>query len=272
MSRTFIQICNVSKHKFCIPFVYFFFTRLKNFKALFHNLLVNLGVPVFYCSIVFEVDFSSVIILFILHTSIYEIGYVYNDNFASSRFEQGSHKPVGFSNSIKSILFSRVLFILAFSGFCYPFLGNFELILGLSLSLSVLALFFVHNFQKRISKVINFSILRLFTFFGLSVYKFAPVFIPLLGVKESFEALVAVALFLGVPRTIVYALRKYSSTAYDWGAAGQDVVFAWSVITLPLISYVMVFSESNVAVIGFGFFFISFFFFVYRIVRKNMLS
>lgn len=225
------------------PFFYTYQTRIKNYRGLLGYLALEVAPLVLVAGIYSERNIINVIILYLFYLNIYEIGYLFND--FKDRATSGELNRIGSNTGTwwRPAVF-RLLLALALIPAVAARLGWRVADMALGLNVLLLFLLFLHSssFARR-----HFPG-RILTFSALSIYKYATVLIPVLGFADASFVLLTIFLFYGLPRIMVYMLRKFGQDSDALLRNAQlKIQLGMSIIFLPV---VFMFSEKMNRVIA----------------------
>ena len=186
-----------------LPFSYFLLTRLKNLRNLiFHSYfewIPAIGILFFLEETELVSSFKEFILGYLAFISIYEIGYLTNDQLSEKREENPRRRMD--DNLSKAFLIVLILVRVGiFLGITLYFGLQSSLIWWLYYVLLILS-FFLHN-------VITNNDYRLVTFFNLSVFRFfAPIFI-FLSIENLRLIFPVILICYSFFRTLIYMDNK----------------------------------------------------------------
>lgn len=191
-----------------LPFAYTYRTRMTNYRGLLGYFCLELMPLLLAAGITSKRSVISVLLLYVLWLNFYEIGYLFNDLKDRSAVTEinrtGSSTGKWYIAAIP-----RLLLALALVPGLAMWLGWRGLALALVTNVLLLLLLFFHStdFVRR-----RFPG-RFITFSALALYKYVPVMFPALDLDHATCALIAIFLFYGMARVLIYVLRKCGEAA-----------------------------------------------------------
>jgi hypothetical protein len=190
-----------------IPGFYYFKTRITSIKAvIFHSLMEWL--PAMLIAYLATNSLQSTLawsVGFIAFFAIYELGYFVNDLY-SVRFE--SNPRLRYASPPKGMIvlwvISRIVFVIWFvnSTFCA------NLFLTLSIYLSTLVVFAIHNFTKE-------KYFKMGTFLHLAILRFYGPLLSVIPAAMLVESIYPVIMNYGIVRLLIYQSSKNLGDSND---------------------------------------------------------
>ncbi len=187
-----------------LPFIYTYSTRIKTCRGLLAYLALEVLPLVLAAGVTSMRNVINILLLYILWLDLYEIGYVVNDLKDKTAAGELDRIKSASGNWYTAAL-PRLLLASGLVPVVVIRLGWHSTIVSLLANMLLLLTLLIHS-----SEFVRLHFPgRMVTFSALALYKYAPILIPVLGVRQGAFALVAIFLFYGFPRVLAYVLRKF---------------------------------------------------------------
>lgn len=209
-----------------MPLVYTYHTRLHSYRGILDFLLRDVLIVIAIASTTFDASWLLMLVAYIGHLALYECGYLINDNSATAKEPGGARLQETIEQQKFWLL--RLAVLCAAAAVLWLSAGAAVMAQYLAWSFAVLGLLIVHT------QAADYGYSRIFSFAGLALFKYAPVVAPLIGWSSAQSVLIAVFLCYGLPRVLVYTLRKFGSQSAQSIIGSRSSTF--QILTLTLVA------------------------------------
>jgi len=212
-----------------IPLIYTYLTRLGSYRGLLDFVIRDVLIIIIVTSTVFGVPWLLVLVAYIGHLALYECGYLLNDSSGSAK-EPGGARLEGAVEQ-KKFWVLRLMVLGAAAAVLWLGIDAAVAAQYILLSFAVLGLLIVHT------QFADYGYWRIFSFAALALYKYAPAVVPLIGWENAQQILIAVFFCYGMPRVLVYTLRKFGNQSVQSTieSAHNSFQFLTLILIIPLI-------------------------------------
>lgn len=222
-----------------LPLAYTTLTRLTNIRGVLDHLTRDVAIPLITAIVVFGVDGRVALLLWLGFAVLYEVGYLVNDS-AATAMELGGDRLAGMRVPLVPAVLLRLVVFAAIVTLVVTTEGWWVGATYLVVSLGVFAVLVLHTLVFTRSPAI-----RLFSFAVLSLTKYAPFLVPLIGWIHALPFIGSIFLMYGIPRTVHYVVRKVAVTpspdevrrfqlmAHGLGLLPGFIVVAPDLVALP---------------------------------------
>lgn len=187
-----------------VPLAYTVLTRLGNIRGVLDHLTRDVAIPLIPAIALFGEDGPSALVLWLGFASLYEVGYLMNDE-APTASEEGGNRlggdqvPWGTAVTLRLVVWTlAVMWTISTSGW---WVGMTYVVV----SALVVGTLLLHTFLSEHTPTIRF-----FSFALLALFKYAPFLVPLIGWEHAVPYLGSIFLMYGFPRSVHYVMRKLS--------------------------------------------------------------
>jgi hypothetical protein len=193
----------IRRHWLILPFAYTVVTRLRSVGGVLDHLTRDVAIPLIPAVALFGQNGSLAVVLWLGFASLYEVGYLLNDEPPSAVGEDGRDRldgeavPWGLAVGLRLVVWaSAVWWAISASGW---WVGMTYVVV----SALVVGTLLVHAFLASHTPTVRF-----FSFALLSLFKYAPFLVPLIGWEHAMPYLGSIFLMYGFPRSVHYVMRK----------------------------------------------------------------
>lgn len=208
------------------PLIYTYHTRLKTYRGLLDFAVRDVLIVIAVASAAFDTSWLLMLVAYVGHLALYECGYLINDSSESAKEPGGGRLKETVEQRRFWMLRLAVLGVAA----AMLWLGAGAAVMAqyVGWSFAVLGLLLVHT------RLSDYEYWRIFSFAWLALFKYAPVVVPLIGWSNAQPVLIAVFLCYGMPRVLIYTLRKFGSQSVQATIESRGSTF--QVLTLLLLA------------------------------------
>jgi hypothetical protein len=234
-------VTTLSKWLPYFPGGYTYATRCGGLNATAGYLLREWAPFLVVLPVIYGTPFSATLALLVGWQGFYECGYLFNDLSRTAGEPGGARLDTRVD--WRGFALIRVALLGAAASVLCTVLGTAQATIFVSATIFLLVLSLAHTV---VGALANGSA-RIGTFAALSVYKYAPLLVPVTGLSNACVLLLVLFLAYGQARVALYVFRKHPATA-DTVRLDQDALQAALLVALsPLVLELCVATRSHLA-------------------------